>query len=204
MKVMPFIIGIAGGTGSGKTVLAHTLAGLIDSKNVAIIQYDSYYKDRNHLPVPERAKVNYDHPDALDTELLIQHLRELIAGNPAEIPVYNFATHCRNAKRIIVHPVKVIILEGILLLAKAELREFLDIKVFVDVDPDMRFIHRLERDMMGRSRTIDSVIKQYIETSKPMHTKYVEPTKQYADIIISDVKNSTEINILINAIKAKI
>lgn len=201
---MPFIIGIAGGTGSGKTVLAHTLAGLIDSKNVAIIQYDSYYKDRNHLPVPERAKVNYDHPDALDTELLIQHLRELIAGNPAEIPVYNFATHCRNAKRIIVHPVKVIILEGILLLAKAELREFLDIKVFVDVDPDMRFIHRLERDMMGRSRTIDSVIKQYIETSKPMHTKYVEPTKQYADIIISDVKNSTEINILINAIKAKI
>ena len=203
MKAKPFIVGIAGGTGAGKTILARAIADHINSKNVVIIQYDSYYKDRSHLPASEREKLNYDHPDALDTELLIQHLKELIAGNPAEIPVYDFATHCRSAERIQVNPVKIIILEGILLLANAKLRKLMDVKIFVDADPDIRFIRRLQRDVTERSRTIDSVVGQYIETAKPMHVKYVEPSKQYADIIISDAQNNMTIETIVSLIKEK-
>lgn len=203
MKAKPITIGIAGGTGAGKTILAHAIADRINSKNVVIIQYDSYYKDRSHLPASEREKLNYDHPDALDTELLIQHLKELIAGNPAEIPVYDFATHCRSAERIQVNPVKVIILEGILLLANAKLCKLMDVKIFVDADPDIRFIRRLQRDVMERSRTIDLVVGQYIETAKPMHVKYVEPGKQYADIIISDAQNNMAIEAIVSLIKGK-
>jgi uridine kinase len=203
MKAKPFIVGIAGGTGAGKTLLARAIASCIDSKDVILIQHDSYYKDRSGLSLSKREKLNYDHPDALDSELLIQHLKELIAGKPVEIPVYDFATHCRDVKGLLVTPAKVIILEGILLLSNANLCKLMDVKIFVDGNPDIRFIRRLQRDTMERGRTTDSVIGQYIETARPMHDKYVEPSKQYADIIIPNPKNNMAIDAIVNLIKRK-
>lgn len=204
MKAKPFIVGIAGGTGSGKTVLARAIANCLAPQDVAIIQYDSYYKDRSHLPSSEREKINYDHPDALETNLLIHHLKELIAGNTVHVPNYDFSTHCRSDKQIRVEPSKAVILEGVLILADAKLRELIDIKIFIDVSDDIRFIRRLQRDVMERSRTIDSVVGQYIETARPMHTKYVEPSKQYADIIISDAQNNMAIEAIVSLIKEKV
>jgi uridine kinase len=203
MEAKPFIVGIAGGTGAGKTLLARAIGSCIDSKDVILIQHDSYYKDRSGLSLSKREKLNYDHPDALDSELLIQHLKELIAGKPAEIPVYDFATHCRGVKGLLVTPAKVIILEGILLLSNANLCKLMDVKIFVDGNPDIRFIRRLQRDTMERGRTTDSVIGQYIETARPMHDKYVEPSKQYADIIIPNPKNNMAIDAIVNLIKRK-
>jgi len=196
-------IGIAGGTGSGKTVLARAIASRLDPQDVAIIQHDSYYRDRSDLSPSERKKINYDHPDALETNLLIQHIKDLIAGNAVTIPNYDFSTHCRSDKWIQVNPGRAIILEGLLILANAELRELLDLKIFIDVSSDIRFIRRLQRDTIERNRTSGSLIKQYLSTVRPMHVKYVEPSKQYADIFISDAQNNMTIEAIVSLIKER-
>ncbi len=182
----PVIVGVAGGTGSGKTTVSHAILERVGRDRIAYIQHDSYYRDLSHLPPEERARVNFDHPDALENELLIQHLQQLIAGRPAEIPIYDFTTHTRKKETRTVLSHRVILLEGILIFADKTLREMMDVKIYVDTDADLRFIRRLERDIAERGRTMESVIRQYLETVRPMHLEFVEPSKRYADIIIPE------------------
>lgn len=180
----PVIVGVAGGTGSGKTtIVREILRGLVPD-SVLVIQHDSYYKDRSHLPREERADVNYDHPDALETSLLVEHLRQLLAGQTTDIPIYDFVSHTRKLECRQVQPCKVIVVEGILILADPELRDLFDIKVFVDTDADIRFIRRMERDIAERGRTRESVVAQYTQTVRPMHLEFVEPSKRYAHVIV--------------------
>ena len=204
MEANPIIVGIAGGTGAGKTVLANSIAKYINSGNVVIIRYDSYYKDRSDLPSSEREKLNFDHPDSLETDLLISHLKVLRAGSNIESPIYDFATHCRSNKRRQVIPRKVIIVEGILLLANAELRNLLDIKIFVDADNDIRFIRRAQRDTIERNRSIDSVVKQYVETTRAMYIDFVEPSKKHADIVVANALSPTTIEAIVCIVEGKL
>ncbi len=178
------IIGIAGASGSGKTLVAHTLYNKLGSDKVVIIQEDSYYKDLSHLPFEERTKFNFDHPDAFDHHLLVEHLKKLREGESIEHPLYDYTTHSRKKETQRVGPHQIIIIEGILILAIPELRELLDIKIYIDTPPDICFIRRLERDIQERGRTVDNVIRQYLETVRPMYLQFVEPSKRYADIII--------------------
>ena len=180
----PVIVGVAGGTGSGKTTIVREILRGLDPDSVLVIQHDSYYKDRSHLPKEERANVNYDHPDALETALLVEHLRQLLAGQSADIPIYEFVSHTRKLECRQVQPCKVIVVEGILILADPELRDLFDIKVFVDTDADIRFIRRMERDIAERGRTRESVVAQYKQTVRPMHLEFVEPSKRYAHVIV--------------------
>jgi uridine kinase len=179
-------IGIAGGTGSGKTTVAQTILGDVAEGSVAYIAHDAYYKDLADLPQMQRESLNFDHPDSLDTPLLITHLRQLQAGRPVEMPEYDFTRHARREQRRHVDPRPILLVEGILIFADPELRELLDIKIFVDTDPDLRFIRRLQRDIAERGRTIESVIRQYLTTVRPMHLEFVEPSKRYADVIIPE------------------
>ena len=185
------IIGIAGGTGSGKTTVVHQIMNELPETEVGIISQDSYYKETNSLNFDERALINFDHPRAIDFELLVDHLKELKAGNNIEQPIYSFVTHNRTSDTIITHPRKVMIVEGILILANAELREMCDIKIFVHADPDERLIRRLKRDIAERGRDLDEVLNRYQTTLKPMHEQFIEPTKAFADIIIPNDKYNT-------------
>lgn len=180
------IIGVAGGTGSGKTTVAQEILQRVGPDRIAYIQHDSYYRDQGHLPFHERARVNYDHPDALESELLVEHLKALRAGRPVEVPIYDFTTHTRRPETRRVEPRRVILVEGILIFADRALREMMDVKIFVDTDADIRFIRRLQRDLRERGRSMDSVIEQYLSTVRPMHLEFVEPSKRYADIILPE------------------
>jgi uridine kinase len=183
-RMKPFLIGIAGGTGSGKTTVARRIYDSLHLDAAVFIDYDAYYKELGHLSLDERAGINFDHPDSLDNDLIVHHLNELIAGRPIEKPVYDFAHHTRAADSIPVRPRDVILVDGILLFAEPRLREMFDLKIFVDTDADVRFIRRLRRDIEERGRTMDMVIEQYLTTVRPMHFEFVEPTKRYADVII--------------------
>lgn len=185
-KLKPLIIGIAGGTGSGKTTVAQKLAAAMPPERCVTIEHDSYYRDRSDLDEEERKSINYDHPSSLESELLAEHLAQLRAGFPVEVPIYDFITQTRRPERRLVHPVPVIIVEGILVFAEPLLREHLDIKIFVDTDADVRLIRRIRRDLEHRGRTFTSVREQYYHTVRPMHLAFVEPSKRWADLIIPE------------------
>jgi uridine kinase len=180
----PIIIGVAGGTASGKTTVSDAILERVGRERITYIQHDSYYRDLSHLPLEERRQLNFDHPDALETELLVAHLRQLQAGRPIEVPVYDFATYKRREKPRRVEPRRVIMVEGILIFVDRDLREMMDVKLYVDTDADLRFIRRLQRDIKERDRTLETVIQQYLTTVRPMHLEFVEPSKRYADVII--------------------
>jgi uridine kinase len=184
--VKPIIIGVAGGTGSGKTTVSQEILRRVGAERIVFIQHDSYYRDRSHLSLEERARLNYDHPDSLESEFLVSHLQQLRAGQPVEIPVYDFTTHTRTEETRCVEPKWVILVEGILIFVEPALREMFDVKIWVDTDADVRFIRRLRRDITERGRTVESVIEQYEETVRPMHLEFAEPSKRYADVIIPE------------------
>lgn len=179
------IIGIAGGTGSGKSTLARKIKEALQ-EGVTLICHDNYYKDNSNLSFEERTRQNYDHPSAFDTELLIEHLNKLKNGQDIDMPTYSFVEHSRNKETVHITPSRVIILEGILIFENEELRNMMDMKIFVDTDADVRFIRRMSRDVKSRGRDMDSVINQYLNTVKPMHEQFVEPSKKYADVIVPE------------------
>jgi uridine kinase len=179
-----FVIGVAGGSGSGKTTVVRRIVDSLGSEHVTLLDHDRYYRDRNDLRLEERASLNYDHPDSLETDLLVRHVRDLRAGREVQVPRYDFTRHARLPETETFQPRRALIVEGILVFTDAALRELMDIKVFVDTDSDTRFIRRLRRDVAERGRTMESVIDQYQSTVKPMHLEFVEPSKRYADVII--------------------
>ena len=182
----PLVIGIAGGSGSGKTTVAQEILNRVGADRIAFLQHDSYYKDLSGLPPGLRSELNFDHPNSLETELLTEHIISLQQGRAVEVPIYDFSIHSRNSRTFTVAPHRVILVEGILIFVDAALRKLFDIKIFVDTDPDIRFIRRLQRDISERGRTTESVIKQYKTTVRPMHLEFVEPSKRYADVIIPE------------------
>lgn len=182
----PVVIGIAGGSGSGKTSVTKSVCGRIQDQTILVIEQDYYYKDQSELSFEERLQTNYDHPLAFDTELLMEHVEKLLSFEAIEKPVYDYTIHTRSEETIHVEPQQVIILEGILILEDARLRDLMDIKVFVDTDADLRIIRRMLRDIKERERSLDSVIHQYLQDVRPAHLQFVEPTKRYADIIIPE------------------
>ncbi len=189
------IIGIAGGTGSGKSTFTNRLRNEFGDQ-VAVVYHDNYYKKQDNIPFEERKKVNYDHPDALETDLLIEHLKALKRGESIECPVYDYTVHNRSSQTILIEPKKIILVEGILLLADQRLRDLLDIKIFVEADADERILRRIVRDVKERGRDLDNIVQQYLTTVKPMHYLYVEPTKARADIIINSGKNDVAFDIM--------
>jgi uridine kinase len=182
----PIIIGVAGGTGSGKTTVASRILERVGTEHITYIAHDSYYRDLGHLPKRLRAQVNFDHPDSLETELLVEHLRELRQGNTVEIPIYDFTSHTRTGRTERVDVAPVVIVEGILVFVEPELRKLFDVKIYIDTDADVRFIRRLRRDIEERGRSVESVCEQYLSTVRPMHLEFVEPSKRYADVIIPE------------------
>jgi uridine kinase len=202
MMSRPILIGIAGGTGSGKSTVASEMYKGLPAEKISVIEQDSYYKEQSNISFEERIKTNYDHPDAFDTDLLIKHLKMLIDGQSVDKPIYDFEIHNRKKETVRVEPKDIIILEGILVLAEKEIRDLLDIKIFVDTDADVRIIRRIQRDIKERGRTLDSVINQYMNVVRPMHLQFVEPTKRYADIIIPEGGyNKVAIDIMVAKVK---
>lgn len=202
-RVAPLVIGVAGGSGSGKTTVVHRIVESLGPDQVTVIDHDRYYRDRSDLRFEERAALNYDHPDALDTDLLVRHLHELKAGRSVEVPSYDFSRYTRLATTDVATPRRAIIVEGILVFVDAALRSLMDVKVFVDTDADTRFIRRLQRDVAARGRTMDSVIDQYQTTVKPMHLEFVEPSKRYADIILPQGgHNAVAVDLLLSLIRS--
>ncbi len=180
------LIGLAGGTGSGKTTVARVILSRVGAQHIAYVPHDAYYRNFSDLPKAQRDLINWDHPDSLDTDLLIEHIQALKAGQAVDLPVYDFTLDARTRQTVHVEPQPIILVEGILLFADARLRELFDVKIFVDTDADLRFIRRLQRDIAERGRTAESVVKQYLETVRPMHLEFVEPSKRYADVIIPE------------------
>jgi uridine kinase len=180
----PIVFGVAGGTASGKTTVARAVLDSVGASQVAYVPHDAYYRDFAQLDLVERAKLNYDHPDALETELLIDHISQLLDWRPVDIPTYDFTEHRRTKEVRLIEPSPIILIDGILIFTNTALRDLMDIKIYVDTDPDVRFIRRLDRDMNERGRALDSIIQQYMETVRVMHLEFVEPSKRYADVII--------------------
>lgn len=199
----PLFIGLAGGSGSGKTTIADELVDRMDGR-VAVLHHDAYYRNRVDLSFEERTRVNYDHPNSLETELLIKHLEDLRLGVAVGVPVYDFSEHLRSAETIRVEPARVVVVEGILVLSEPELRSELDLKIFVDTDPDLRLARRLERDIAERSRSVDSVISQYFTTVRPMHLEFVEPSRRYADLIIPEGYNPAAVATVVELIRSRL
>ncbi len=195
------LIGIAGGSGSGKTLVARTIVSDLGSDRVVIIDQDSYYRNLEDIPFRDREVRNFDHPDAFDNELLLHHVRELLAGRPVAQPIYDYAQHRRLAETRRVGDHLVFVLEGILIFVDPALRDLMDIKLFIDADPDVRFIRRLRRDLVERGRSVDSIIRQYEESVRPMHQQFVEPSKRYADVIIPEGGHNA---VAIDLVKTKI
>ncbi|GGW30993.1 uridine kinase [Arenibacter certesii] len=199
------IIGIAGGTGCGKTTVVNQIINELPNKEVGVISQDSYYNDLSYLSYEERSQINFDHPRAIDFELLGNHLNELKHGNPIHQPVYSFVNHNRTKDTILTHPRKVMIVEGILIMTNPQIREMFDIKIFVHADSDERLIRRLKRDINERGRDLDEVLERYQKTLKPMHNQFIEPTKEYADIIIPNNKyNTVAVDIVRSIINQKL
>ncbi len=197
------VIGVAGGTASGKTTVVARIVESLGRDQVTVLEHDRYYRDRSDLRLEERAALNFDHPDALETDLLVSHLRTLRAGEPVQVPVYDFTLHTRRPITETLCPRPAIIVEGILVFVDAALRDLMDIKVFVDTDPDIRFIRRLQRDVAERGRTMAAVIDQYLSTVRPMHLEFVEPSKRYADIIVPQGGyNPVAVDMLIGLIRS--
>lgn len=198
MKKSPLVVGIAGGSGSGKTTLAELILEEIGADKISFLPHDAYYRNQDHLSYEERVKVNYDHPDSLETELLISHIQSLLIGKSIELPVYDFTVHSRKKETIRIEPRSIILVEGILIFYDKLLRNMFDVKLFVDADSDIRFIRRLNRDITERGRSVDSVIHQYQSTVRPMYLEFVEASKRYADIIIPEGgKNSVALDMVI-------
>jgi uridine kinase len=197
------VIGICGGTGSGKTTIAEHIIQALPEESVVVIQQDHYYKDLPHLPLDERARQNFDHPDSIDIPLLVAHIRRLRSGQGIERPVYDFTQHQRRAETVRLESRSAVIIEGILLFESMPLRELMDIKIFVDTDADIRFIRRLKRDISERGRTMESVVEQYMATVRPMHLEFVEPSKRHADVIIPEGGyNEVGIDLVIQKIRS--
>lgn len=198
----PIIIGVTGGSGSGKTSVSRAIFDQLHGHSLMMLQEDSYYKSQDDVPFEERTKVNYDHPNAFDTDLLIEQLEDLLNWKTIEIPVYDYAAHTRSKEVVVQEPREVIIVEGILTLNDARLRDLMDIKIFVDTDDDIRIIRRIQRDIEERGRTLQSVIDQYLETVKPMYHQFIEPSKRYADIIVPEGgENQVAIDLLVTKVR---
>jgi uridine kinase len=185
-QTTPLVIAIAGGSGSGKTTVANAIVARVGAQHISVLSHDAYYKDLTNLPPAQRAEINFDHPNSLETELLIHHIQELKSHRAIFVPIYDFKTHSRTTRTIEIKPQPVILVEGILIFAEPTLRPLFDVKIFVDTDADLRFIRRLERDITERGRSSQSVIDQYLSTVRPMHLEFVEPSKRYADIIVPE------------------
>lgn len=197
------MVGVAGGSGSGKTTVVRELVRGVDPDRVALLPHDSYYRDFRHLTFDERARVNFDHPDALDTTLMVEHLDALLRGEAIEMPTYDFTTHTRALATVPIEARDVILVDGILVLAEAELRRRMDIRIFVDTDADLRFIRRLMRDVKDRGRTPDSVVDQYCATVRPMHLEFVEPSRRHADLIVPEGgENRVAVDMLITKVRS--
>ncbi|SKC37381.1 uridine kinase [[Eubacterium] yurii] len=198
----PILIGITGGTGSGKTTVAEAIHSAFEGNSITMIMQDSYYKDQSHITFEERLKTNYDHPHSIDMDHLIRDLKSLMSGQSIDMPVYDFAEHTRKSETIHIVPTDIIIVEGILVLDDKNLRDLLDIKIYVDTDADIRILRRMQRDINERGRSMESVINQYLNVVRPMHEQFTEPTKRYADIIIPEGgRNRVAIDVIIRSIK---
>lgn len=202
MSEGPVIIGVTGGSGSGKTSVCREIFKQFQGKSIMMLEHDSYYKDQSHMSFEERLETNYDHPLAFDTDLLIEQLKQLMAGEAVDIPVYDYTNHTRSEEVIHQEPKEVIILEGIMILENQRLRDLMDIKIFVDTDDDLRIIRRIQRDMTERGRSLDSIIDQYLGVVKKMHEQFIEPTKKYADVIIPEgAHNTVAIDLMVSKIR---
>ena len=198
----PILIGITGGTGSGKTTVAEAIHSAFEGNSITMIMQDSYYKDQSNLTFEERLKTNYDHPNSIDTQSMIKDLKSLMSGNSSEMPVYDFANNTRKSETVTIIPTDIIIVEGILVLEDKDLRDLLDLKIYVDADADIRILRRMQRDIYERGRSMESVINQYLNVVRPMHEQFTEPTKKYADIIIPEGgRNKVAINVIIRSIR---
>lgn len=201
----PLIIGVAGGSGSGKTTVVNTISKTLGANKHLLLQHDSYYRDLKHLPFEERIKQNFDHPASLETELLIRHINALSEGYPIEVPQYDFAKHIRKEQTTSVTPKEVILVDGILLFSEPELLELMDVKIFVDTDDDIRLLRRLKRDISERGRSVENVMEQYQKFVRPMHLEFVQPSKRYADVIIPrGGKNKVALDMVLALINEKL
>lgn len=199
----PLFIGITGGSGSGKTTIVNKIFAEVPETSIAIIEHDAYYKDQSHLTFEERCKTNYDHPFAFDTDLLIEHILRLKQGQSIEKPIYDYSIHNRKKERVLVEPKDIIIVEGLLVFYEKRIRDLLDIKIYVDTDADIRLMRRIIRDMNERGRTLDSILNQYANTVRPAHEQFIEPTKKYADIIVTEGGNNlVAVDLMVTKIKS--